>query len=82
MSDHPPFPSELLSPLELSVPPVSAGVLSELPPPELSVPPVSAGVLSELPPPELSAGGCVCCWFSAELSLFTPGTAEKAEVPW
>lgn len=24
MSDHPPFPSELLSPLELSVPPVSA----------------------------------------------------------
>lgn len=65
MSDHPPFPSELLSPLELSVPPVSAGVLSELPPPELSVPPVSAGAC--VPP---------------EVSLFTPGTAEKAEVPW
>ena len=88
MSDHPPFPSELLSPLELSVPPVSAGVLSELPPPELSVPPVSAGVLSELSPPELLAGGCVCWVLSAgacvppEVSLFTPGTAEKAEVHW
>lgn len=81
-----PFPvSDPLFPPELLSPPV----LVDASPPEepsdgVSLPPgLFAGVLLVL-----SAGGCVCCVLSAgacvppELSLFTPGTAEKAEVPW